>query len=85
MFTNYYLSDSKEESETYQILNRTELPSGKYAGKSTPAFLINYKGKNKELVFYCQYLDSINYYSEIQLTSKKGFLGFDIITQKKLK
>jgi hypothetical protein len=85
MLTNYYLSNSKYVSETYKILDRTELPSGKSAGKSKPAFIINYKGKNKELVFYSEYLDSLNYYSKIQITSKKGFLGFDIITQKKLK
>jgi len=85
MLTNYYLSNSKNVIQTYKILDRTELPSGKSSGKSKPAFIINYKGKNKELVFYSEYLDSLNYYKEIQLTSKKGFLGFDIIIQKKLK
>ncbi len=85
MLANYYLSSSNTSDETFKILKRTELANGKSSGKSKPVFTISYKGIDKELVFQSEYLDSLNYYSEVQLKSKKGFLGFDIITQKKLK
>ncbi|WP_439339883.1 hypothetical protein [Thalassobellus citreus] len=88
MLTNYYFADQNIETESYEIVDRYELGAGggrKTSHGSQPAFIINYKGEKKELVFYTQYLEKMNFYKIVEIDTRKGFFGFDILENKKLK
>ena len=86
MLTNYYFADQNVKSETYKIIDRTWLPKrlGKYGSENQPVFIINYKGKRKELVFYSQFYEKMNSYTSVEFEVRKGFFGFDILENKKL-
>ena len=86
MLTNYYLADKNSRTESYKIIDRTSIPGGtKYRiGERRPVFTINYKGKKKELVFYSEYYDKMNFYKTVEFETRKGFFGYDILENKKL-
>lgn len=86
MLTNYYFADQNVKSESYKIIDRTWLPKrlGKYGSENQPVFIINYKGKRKELVFYSQFYEKMNSYTSVEFEVRKGFFGFDILENKKL-
>jgi hypothetical protein len=85
MLINYYLSDTKIENHSCVIVERSEISGGKGARKSQPTFIINYKGKNKELVFNSRYVWKQQFYNEVEITTQKGYFGFDVIIEQKLK
>jgi len=87
MLTNYYFADQSVKTESYKIVDRSWLPErlGKYGSEKKSVFVINYKGKKKELVFYSQFYKKMNTYKTVEFETQKGFLGFDILENKKLK
>lgn len=87
MLTNYYFADQNAKKESYKIIDRTWLPKrvGKLGSEKQPVFIINYKGKKKELVFYSQFYEKMNSYNEVEFETRKGFFGFEILENKKLK
>ena len=87
MLTNYYFADQKTKKEYCKIIHRTWLPerAGKSGSEKQPVFIINYKGKKKELVFSSEYYKKMNSFSEIEFETRNGFLGFEILENKKLK
>lgn len=87
MFMNYYFADQTSKIETYKIVDRTSIRGGgKYRiGEEQPVFTINHKGIKKELIFKPKYLEKMDYYESIELETRNGFFGFDIIEKKKLK
>ena len=85
LLINFYLSDPKIEKHSCVIVESSEISGGKGARKSQPTFIINYKGKNKELVFNSRYLWKKQFYSEVEIISQKGYFGFDVIIEQKLK
>ncbi|MDO5970226.1 hypothetical protein Q4Q35_10445 [Flavivirga aquimarina] len=87
MLTNYYLADKTVKTESFKIIDRTWIQGGgtKYHyGEKLPVFTINYKGKEKELVFFAQDFDKMNFYNTVDFETRKGFFGFDILENKKL-
>jgi len=86
MLTNYYLADKNSKTESFKIVDRTSIRGGtKYrVGEEQPVFTINYKGINKELVFNNQYFEKMNQFETVELETRKGFFGFDILQNKKL-
>jgi hypothetical protein len=75
------------KTESYVIVDRTWIQGTgtKYQyGKKQPVFTINYKGKKKELVFFAEYYDKMDFYKTIEFETRKGFFGFDILENKKL-
>ena len=86
MFMNYHLADQKSKKESYEIVERTFIRGGtKYRiGEQQPVFTINYKGIKKELVFSHQYFEKMNQYKSIELETRNGLFGFDILENKKL-
>lgn len=85
MLINYYFSNPKTENQSCAIIEISEITGGKGARESQPTFTINYKGKNKELVFNSQNLWKKQFYSEVEITTQKGYFGYDIIIERKLK
>lgn len=86
ILANYYLADQNVTTESYKIIDRTWLPerTGKVGSEKKPVFIINYKGKSKELVFYPQFYEKMNSYNTVELEIRKGVFGFDILEHKKL-
>lgn len=87
MLVNYYFADQNVKTESYEIIDRYELGEGggrKISHGPQPAFIINYKGKEKELIFYSQYLDKMDFYKTVEFDIREGFFGFDILENKKL-
>ena len=86
MLTNYYFADQSVKTESYKIVDRTWLPErvGKNGSEKKPVFIINYKGKKKELVFYSQFYEKMNTYQTVEFETRKGFFGFDILENKRL-
>ena len=86
MLVNYYFSDKTFELKKYEIIERSSMTGGKYRRyERQPLFRIKYEGKMKELVFPHQYYEKRNFYSEVEFKVKKGYFGFEIIEDKKLK
>ena len=87
MLTNYYFADQNVKTESYKIIERTSIQGGtKYRiGKKQPVFTIKYQGKKKELVFYSQFYENMDSYKAVEFETRKGFFGFDILQNKKLK
>ena len=86
MLVNFYLADKKQVKKTFEIVERTSLPGPEYHREErNPTFSIVYNGKIKELVFEQMYYNNMNSYNYIELEIKKGFFGFDILENKRLK
>ncbi|RNC86365.1 MAG: hypothetical protein ED556_08715 [Winogradskyella sp.] len=87
MLSNYYFADKKVETQSYEILNRTYIQGTKKSGLSEkqPVFKIKYNSDYKELVFASKYYETMDYYNIVEFDIRKGFFGFDILENKKLK
>lgn len=86
MALNFYLATNETSIRTYKIIERTSLSGRKYhRSERKPAFKIMYHGQLKELIFPHEYYSEMDYYSEIELKVRKGFFGFDLLLERKLK
>jgi hypothetical protein len=85
ILANYHLSEKKAIVETYKIVDRSSMPGDRYTPtERKPLIRINYKGQIKELVFSHEYYEKMDLYQTVELRVRKGYLGFDIIENKKL-
>ncbi len=85
MLTNYYLADNKTVRKSFNIVKRTSIPGGKNnRSKRHPVFSINYNGKIKELVFFNEFYENMETYTNVDLVIKKGYFGYDIIESQTL-
>lgn len=86
VLTNYYLADKKTIKKEFNIIERTSLPGRKnHRSERKPTFTINYNGKNKELVFPHVFYKNMNFYTSVEFDVRKGYFGYEIIENKKLK
>lgn len=86
MFSNYYLASKESTLQSFDIIERSSMAGGKYhREKRKPTFKILYKGELKQLVFNSKYYDKMESYQSVELIVKKGFLGFDLLVNQKLK
>jgi hypothetical protein len=86
MLSNYYFSESEITTKTYKILDRSSLPGSKgYRHKRLPTFKINYEKDEKELVFGHSYYKTMDLYQTVEMKTKKGLWGYEIIVTKELK
>ena len=87
MFMNYYFADQKVNTQSFEIIERTWIQGGGTTFRNRekqPVFTINYKGKKKELIFFSKYYEKMNFYKTIEVDSRKGLFGFEILENKKL-
>jgi hypothetical protein len=80
MASNYYFADNQIEKSTFEIIGTGSLPGSKgHRSERKPYVVINYKGMEKQLIFSYPETDRINSAKMVNLSVKKGLLGFDII------
>ena len=81
MASNYYLSFSQPKSYKFKIIEKNSMPGGKGdRDHRSPLVTFNYFGSEKELVFTYYETDRVNKADSVAVTTKKGLLGFDILT-----
>ena len=80
MATNYYFPKDNSKTISTKIIRTGRLAKGRN-GCGEPYCEVVINNNKKQLVFPCDF--DIENYNEIDLTIRKGFWGFDIITDKK--
>ena len=86
MFTNYYFAERISIKETFQIVEKSSMTGRKYhRNERKPIFRIKYNNKLKDLVFSHKYYEKMDFYTEVELEVRKGYLGYDILENIKLK
>ena len=83
---NYYLSDNIETKTEYNVIDRG-IYNVKNSSDKKLYFIINYNENNKEISFdKCDYKTAekeLYKTDKIELTTRKGLLGYDILVEKK--
>ncbi|MFM2224350.1 MAG: hypothetical protein RJA07_552 [Bacteroidota bacterium] len=80
MALNYYLADKNTETKSFKILHKHSIGTD----PSQPALEINYNGASKQLVFQVWQQAKIDNFKFVTLEIKKGFLGYDVISNIRL-
>jgi len=81
MATNYYFPNDSTKRITTKIIKTGHFAKGRYGNDcEEPYCEVIIDNKEKQLVFPCDF--KIENYTSIELTIKKGFCCFDIITDK---
>ena len=78
---NFYLADNNFEVKSFPILRKHTIG----AKHPQPAIEIDYEGLEKQLVFYTVQQKQVDSSTQISLTVKKGFFGYDIFSNIELK
>lgn len=81
--TNYYLRADHSENVQLEIL-KTGNRSSRKSNCRTPYAVIEYQHIKKDILFPCDYEETISNYKSVTLTVSKGFWGYMVITDKKL-
>jgi hypothetical protein len=81
MSINFYFAGNNKETNQFPILSKHTLGTRHIQ----PVIEIEYKGQEKQLVFYSEEQNEIDKSKYVLLTIKRGFLGYDIIEGVKLK
>lgn len=84
LFANKQFSSPEVQSTICPIIKTGSL-SGKIRSKCRRTYaIINYQGKEKELIFDCGYDKTITSYSSVRIDYKMGLFGYPIIMKKQL-
>lgn len=84
MWTNYNFPNKTKMEINEKIISKGHFPKGgKGSHCEQPYIIINYKGQDKQLVYYCGI--DVEHFNSVDLTIYRGFFGFDIITKSELK
>ncbi len=81
---NQQFADKELETEQFLIIKKGTLGRGKNSTYSQPYVNIDFYGIEKQLVFYCQYANTIKHSKKVNLTYSKDLFGFNIIKSKQL-
>ena len=80
MATNYYFADNQTIDKRFEILKKGSLADSKgNRDKRKPYVEIDYNGFEKQIVFKYPDTEKIDSAKYVNLTVKKGLLGFDIL------
>src|SRR6478736_6476789 len=80
MATNYYLADNELKDLKFEIKSKSSMPGPKRRrDERKPLVTIDYFGFKKELVFSYEDTERIENADKVNLTVRKGLLGFDIL------
>ncbi len=83
LYINQKFSDKNFTSGEFQIIKTGTLGSSR--GRChQPYAIIDFYGKQKEVIFYCEYESTIENYSRVKLSYSRGLFGFDVINSKEL-
>lgn len=81
LFVNQHFADKQLQIDQFIIQEKGTLGG---RGCSQPYVNIDFYGIEKQLVFYCQYADSLKHSTKVNLTYCKGAFGFNIVKAKQL-
>lgn len=84
LYTNQQFADKDLQTEKFLIVEKGTLGRGRGSSCSQPYVNIDFYGIEKQLVFYCQFADTVKQSTNVNLTYSKGFFGFNIIKAKQL-
>ncbi len=84
LFTNQQFADKELMTERFLIIKKGTLGRGKSSSCFQRYIDIDFYGVEKELVFYCDYANTVKHSTAVNLTYAKGALGFNIIKSKQL-
>lgn len=84
LFLNQRFSDKELIKEDFQIIKKGKLGRSRPTRCFQPYAIIDFHGTEKQLVFYCDFAETIKNSSKISLTYSKGLFGFDIIISKQI-
>lgn len=85
VLSNFYFSKSEITESKHEIIERYSLTGSKgNRNKRKPLVTIDYDGKMKELVFSPKYFSELNDYNFVTISTKKGFIYWDIIVNQEL-
>jgi len=84
LFINQQFADKKLLAEQFLIVKKGTLGRGKSSSCFQPYVNIDFYGTEKQLVFYCDYVDAVKHSTKVNLTYSKGVFGFNIIKSKQL-
>lgn len=80
MATNYYLADDELKDLKFEIKSKSSMPGSKRRrDERKPLATIDYFGFKKQLVFNYEDTERVENADKINLTVRKGLLGFDIV------
>jgi hypothetical protein len=84
LYFNQIFADKELQREQFLIVKKGTLGRGKRSSCSQPYVNISFYGIEKQLVFYCQFADTVKKSTKVNLTYSKGLFGFNIIKSKQL-
>ena len=85
ILSNYYFSKSEIMDRKYEIVEKSSLTGSKGSrSKRKPLVVIKYEERMKELVFPNKYYKELEHYKYVNLSTKKGFIHWDIIVKQEL-
>jgi hypothetical protein len=84
LFLNQTFSNKKIIKEDFQIIKTGTLGRSRPTRCFQPYAIIDFHGIEKQIVFYCDFADTIKNSSKVSLTYSKGLFGFYIIKTKQL-
>lgn len=84
LFLNQTFSDNEIIKEDFQIIKTGTLGRSRPTRCFQPYAIIDFHGTEKQLVFYCDFAETMKKSSKVSLTYSKGLFGFDIIKSKQL-
>ncbi len=83
MWTNYNFPSKAKIEINEKIISVGHFAKGGKGRCGQPYIVINYKGQDKQLVYYCGV--AVEHFKSVDLTISKGLFGFEIITKSELK
>lgn len=84
LFINQQFADKELLTDHFLIVKKGTLGRGKSSICFQPYVNIDFYGTEKQLIFYCDYADTVRHSTKVNLTYSKGALGFYIIKSKNL-
>jgi hypothetical protein len=84
LFLNQTFSNREIIKEDFQIIKIGTLGRSRPTRCFQPYAIIGFHGTEKQLVFYCDFAETLKNSSKVSLTYSKGLFGFDIIKTKQL-
>ena len=79
LFINDQFADKELLKDRFLIVKKGTLGRGRSSSCFKPYVNIDFYGTEKQLVFYCDYADTVKHSTKVNLTYAKGAFGLNII------
>ena len=84
LFLNKQFADKEILTRDFRIIKTGSLARGGKSTCSQPYAIVDFYGTEKQLVFYCDFLNLLKHSSKVSLTYSKGAFGFNVIKSQTL-